>query len=262
MKAIVMKTFLACMVTVAMGLASQSADAQCSTCATPQVTYSPVVYNTTTYDGWYLGKYVGRWSRNLFGSAPPPATYASYSTPTTYAAAYAPATYSVSYAPTCSTCCSSPCGCQTTYRPVIMQPLTSCSSCTACSACNTCSSCSGVVQAGYNAPASSSCPTCATGTTTTMSSEPAPALGNSSPPPTFRETDRVEPTPADETSIESSASDLNAPLLLNPNDQITKRPTAPVWTAVYKQPATISTVKALPSRSTSAQPKVGWAAGR
>ena len=255
MKKISMKFVLACTLVLALGLVANTASAQCTTCAVPQVTYSPVVYNTYQYDGWYLGKYVGQLGRRVFGTAPAPAyttgyptTYAAGYAPTyTYAASYAPTySYATSYAPACSTCGTGSCGCQTTYRPVTMQPLSSCSSC------------SGVVQAGYNAP---SCPSCATGTTTTAAptNDYQPTLA---PQRTFQETQRLEPTPAAETSNESSTTELNAPLLLNPNDQITKRPTSPVWTAVYKSPATITSVRATQQPSDSEPLTIGWKAGR
>ncbi|WP_425398428.1 hypothetical protein [Aeoliella sp.] len=261
-----MKFAIACATLATIGLVATDANAQCSTCAVPQVTYSPVVYNTYN-DGWYLGKYFGRMGRRVFGTAPASAYAVGYA-PTYSYASYAP-TYSASYGSTCcNTCGTSPCCCaQTTYRPVIMQPACGCTTCGGCSTCGTCSTCNscsscGVVQSSYDAPASSSCPTCNTSSyyeDSSSSSDPAPSLNNSAPPQTYRETDRLDPTPATESGNESQALDLSPPLLLDPNsnDKVTKRPTAPVWTAVYKQPAKITNVS-------SAKPKkktIGWSAG-
>lgn len=270
-----MKLGLAMAVAVAMCLTTAESYAQCSTCAVPQVAYSPVVYNnyTTTYDGWYLGKYVGRLGRRVFGTAPAPAYQVGY--PTTYAAGYAPTysyasyapTYAASYAPSCNTCGTSPCCCaQTTYRPIVMSPVSSCCTCpTTCNTCGTCDTCSGVTQAGYNTSVSSSCPTCNTSTyidSSASNASQAPSLNNSAPAPqqTFRETERLDPTPAEETGVGEQASDFGAPLLLDPSDKLTKRPTSPVWTAVYKQPATIKSVSA--TQSPAKTQSVGWTAGR
>lgn len=262
-----MKFGLALAVAAAMCLTTGNADAQCSTCAVPQVAYSPVVYNnyTTTYDGWYLGKYVGRLGRRVFGTAPAPAYQAGY--PTTYAASYAPTYSYASYAPSCNTCDTSPCCCtQTTYRPIVMSPVSDCCGCAStCNSCGTCSSCSGVTQAGYNTSVSSSCPTCNTSAyvdSSTTNSAPAPSLNNiaPAPPQTFRETERLDPTPAEESGVGEQASDFGAPLLLDPNDKLTKRPTAPVWTAVYKRPATITSISAA-DRPAKKQ-AVGWTSGR
>jgi hypothetical protein len=261
---------IACAAMAALCLTATSVQAQCTTCAVPQVAYSPVVYNNyTTYDGWYLGKYVGRLGRRIFGPAPAPAyqvgyapTYAAY--PQTYAASYAP-TYAASYAPACTTCGTSPCACaQTTYRPVVMQPVTECTTCyaPACNTCNTCSS--GVTQATYDAPAASSCPTCNTSSyvqSTVESSPPSLPSTGTAPPRTFQETDRMDPIPAEESADDQNA-DWNAPMLLDPNDRLTKRPTAPVWTAVYKKPATITSISATKTATTGSKKTLGWTSGR
>lgn len=233
--------------------------AQCTTCAVPQVAYSPVVYNTY-YEGWYLGKYLGRMGRRVFGTAPAPAYQASYAT------AYAPTYSYASYAPSCNTCGTSPCCCpQTVCRPVIMQPVSSCCttcyapSCSTCATCDSCSTC-GVTQAAYGAPVSSGCPTCDTSSYVQSSADSAapslPSNGSAAPPQTFRETDRVTPVPAEE-SADGQNVDLSAPMLLDPNDQMTKRPTAPVWTAVYKEPAKITSISAPKTKKT-----IGWTSGR
>jgi len=251
-------------------LSSGEANAQCATCVTPQVAYTPVSYNSY-YDGWYPGKYLGRATRRVFGVAPAPAYSAGYAAaypttyaaayPTTYAASYAP-TYATSYAPGCSTCGTSPCGCQqTTFRPVIMQPVAECNTC--CYAPATCSTCSGVTQAAYDAPAAS-CPTCNSAPASTHSSPQQPSLPSSpapAPQQTFRETDKLNPTPANESSFDEQNADWEAPQLLDPNDRLTKRPTAPVWTAVYKKQSNITPVKA---STPTAKPKktIGWTSGR
>lgn len=273
------------------------ASAQCASCAVPQTVWSPVVTpavapvvvnNVTVDDGWYLGKYLGRANRRIWGTAPaqaqvvgmpvvaaPATTWAvGYAPATTWSASYAPATtWSVGYAPSCSTCGVSPCGCaQTTFRPVIMQPAIECNTCNACSTPAPCSSCaSGVVTTSYETPINTGCSTCAANATSTTSAyieqsptpAAAPALPNSSlaPPQTFRETDRLDPIPA-ETAPADQASDISAPLLLDASgDKMTKRPTVPVWTAVYKQPAKITSVSAAGSEP-AAKKTIGWTSGR
>lgn len=275
MKETKMKFAIACAAAAAVCITSNLASAQCATCAVPYAAASPVVYNNyTTYDGWYLGKYIGRLGQRLFGPAPTAAYTAaypaSYGYPSTYAAGYAPSynyaaayapNYSyASYAPSCSTCGTSPCACaQTTYRPVVMSPV--CDSCCTptCSTCNSCPTCSGVSQATYDAPVTSNCPTCNTSTYIESPSASAPSL-NTAPPQTYRETDRLDPIPANESSTTGQANDFDAPMLLDPNDKLTKRPTAPVWTAVYKQPATITTIST--SQDTPAKKNIGWTSGR
>lgn len=262
---------LALTVTAASCLTSSEANAQCSTCAVPQVAYSPVVYNGY-YDGWYPGKYLGRLGRRVFGTAPYPAYTAAY--PTTYAAAYAPATYATSYAPSCSTCASSPCCCQqTTFRPVVMQPVNECNTC--CYAPPACNTCSAVTQATYDVPVSPGCATCNSVPASNYSQPSLP--GNAAPAPqqTFREkpsavVDDIQPVPAEESSFDEQNADWEAPQLFDPNDRVTKRPTAPVWTAVYKKQSNITSVKARTSTSRSAaqvpvaKPKktIGWTSGR
>lgn len=267
-----------------------TASAQCVTCPTQTVAYSPVVYTTyqTTYDGWYPGKLIGRLGQRLFGTAPAPATVPAYTAayPTTYAAAYptysvsyAPATYATAYAPTyatsyapatCATCTSSPCCCatQTTYRPVIMQPV------------DQCSTCSGVTTTSYApAVASPGCTNCtanyADQAVYTQSvqqqpdyyQQPQQAPRQADPPRTFREAERpAEPTPANGTSSGNAAS-WDPPMLIGPNDkQAAKRPNTTVWTAVYQQPTSQpasvqQTVSTQAERTAPQQPKVRWVGG-
>ncbi|WP_442485538.1 hypothetical protein [Aeoliella sp. SH292] len=270
----------------------------------PVVTPAPVVVNNVTVDDrWYLGKNLGRWNRRVWGSAPaqaqvvgmpvvaaPATTWAvGYAPATTWSAAYAPAstysvgyapatTWSAGYAPACSTCGVSDCGCATTaFRPVIMQPAAECSTCNACNVAAPCSSCaSGVVTTSYDAPVNTGCSTCAGGGSSVTSSyvqqaptqaAPAPSLPTNAPAPpqTFRETDRLDPIPAEAAAPADQASDLSAPLLLDANgDKMTKRPTAPVWTAVYKHPAKITAVSAAGADEAkpAAKQTIGWTSGR
>lgn len=310
---------VACIAVVAASfLISGTATAQCATCPTPVVAYSPVVYNTyqTTYDdGWYLGKFIGRLGRRVFGTAPAPAvnytaaypmTYAAaYPTYTTayaptYAAAYAPAvattyatsyapTYAASYAPACTTCGVNPCSCctQTTYRPVVMQPVVEQAACcvTACPTCDT-----GVVTTSYGAPAASTgCANCTAnygGTTVQQQptyaqqptygqqppygQQPGAAAGNvttTPPPSTFREQEtRLEPTPAHGTSTGEAASNWEPPQLFGPGDKQVRRPTTNVRPAVYEQgvrqggPATQGVSTATTSQAPK-RPTITWVSG-
>lgn len=279
--------WLGALVVVAVGSAftTSEAEAQYAACPTPVVTYSPVVYNTyQVEDRWYPGKFIGRLGQRLFGTAPAPAypnytaaypvaqsvsyapTYAAAYAPT-YAAAYAP-TNAASYAPASTTCCT-----QTTYRPVIMQPVVEQATyyAPACSACGT------TTATSYGVAPTSSCPTC-TPTTTYVDQaiHQAPAGSGSttggylaSPPPTFRDTEvRSEPTPASGTSASETTNNWNPPQLFSPSDKQVKRPSTSVWTAVYEQPA--SRANHTPSQSVSTsqgdvapvkkQPAVAWVA--
>ena len=97
-----MKRYSKFPVLVALGAAlvavawATSSTAQCTTCATPVVAYSPVVAPATTVTytpadtGWYPGKLLDTWRMRRWG-------YTTGATAVT--AAYAP-TYSVGYAPT------------------------------------------------------------------------------------------------------------------------------------------------------------------
>lgn len=266
-------TVLALAAAALISMVPHTASAQCSTCVTQpvaysQVAYSPVAYNSYAYDGWYLGKYLGRASRRVFGVAPAAAYQVGY--PRTYAAAY-PRTYGVGYAPAYTYPSR-----RVTYRPVIMQAAPSCSTCcNTCNTCDTCSTCGTVGQAIYQPSASSSCPSCVASSYSAPAAradrQPRLPANNSAPPSTFLEPQRTEmstelaPIPADETSLdEQNASFLEAPLLLDPHDKLTKRPTAPVWNAVYKKQAGNSPsktrIKAV-SRSVPRQ-STGWTSGR
>lgn len=244
--------------------------------AQPTVAYyapqAPVYQTYRAYDGWYPGKYLGR----LFGwndyTAVAPATYATTAYrpvyPASYVAAYPAATtayyppaytasYAAAYAPACSACGTDPCGC-TAQRPVVLSALSPCDSgCGGCSACAGasdvgyatydagCSSCSGAVQSDYEVPV----------TGNGGSGLPTPAVPEESNVPEDRSIyQRPESAPAGsedtlDLGSDGSASYFQAPQLFNPRDQTTKRPTAPVWTAVYKKP-----VDAAPASATSPTP--------
>ncbi len=296
MKNLTSTTLFALAAATVMMMAPRAAQAQCTTCVTPQVAYSPVVYNNYAYEGWYLGKYLGRATRGLFGVAPAaayqagyPATYATpYAAPATYAAAY-PRTYgvgfrrahTVGYAPAYSyavarpaTYTSSPSCCtQTTYRPVVMQAVHDQATC-----CNSCNSGGTVGQAIYQPSTPASCPSCATASHAAplagAGPTNAPSLPSHSPAPpsTFRREKpmteapaTLDPIPAEESSFEEqNAGAWDAPLLLDPNDRLTKRPTAPVWAAVYKKSAdTSQTTSGAAARSVSqSKQTIGWTSGR
>lgn len=152
--------------------------------AQPTIAYSPVVaapaptvYQTTTVsNGWYPGKYLGEFTRNLFGAndttvvtaAPYTAGYAPYTAgyvPYTagyspYVANYSASPYVASYAPTVAYRPTYPATygpvTQTVSRPVVLSPVVS-SPVMATSGCDACSACGGVEQAYYSDGGCSSC---------------------------------------------------------------------------------------------------------
>jgi len=80
--------------------------AQCATCVTPTVAYSPVVVPTAVAapvvvrTGWYPGRFFDRLRMNRWlGAAATPTYTAAYAPATPYVASYAP-TYTAAYAPT------------------------------------------------------------------------------------------------------------------------------------------------------------------
>lgn len=164
----------------AVAVLTNNATAQCTTCATPVVAYSPVVAPaaTVTYQpvtGWYPGKLIDTWRMRRWGYTAPTTVTAAYA-PTysvgyapTYTAAYAPtvttaayAPYTVGYAPAVTPSYSMPY--VTSYAPlgqrqVLMRPVVvespvvaatsvlapACSACSVeapCNACSACDSCS------------------------------------------------------------------------------------------------------------------------
>ena len=163
--------------------------AQC--CGTPTVAYSPVVAapapapvvaTTTVSEGWYPGKYIANFSRNLFGVNRVNTTYTAGYAPYTagyapYTAGYAPS-YTVGYAPryTAGYAPSYQVAYRPTYpasygpvvqtvsRPVVLSPVVAAPACNTCSTgCDSCGACGGVSQATYLASPSSSCSSCAGG---------------------------------------------------------------------------------------------------
>lgn len=172
--------------------------AQCATCVTPTVAYSPVVAQpavvtpTIVRTGWYPGYWIdrmrlNRWSRSAVATAP---TYTTGYAPV-YTAAYAP-TYTAAYAPAIThTAAFTPY--LTSYAP-LQQPVVQTSySPAATSACCPQSSPTAVITTSY-APSTvyrpvevqpivdtvaaapcSSCPSCPTSVSQAIYSEAAPA---------------------------------------------------------------------------------------
>ncbi|TWT98017.1 hypothetical protein Pla108_21720 [Botrimarina colliarenosi] len=205
--------------------------AQC--CGTPTVAYSPVVaapapvvaQTTTVSNGWYPGKYLGDFTRNLFGGGATTTTYTAGYAPYTagyapYTAGYAPyavgynaSPYTASYAPTYQTAYRPTYPAtwgavgytQTVSRPVVLSPVVAAPACDSCGGCGACSACSGGVEmASYGAPASS-CSSCNSGSSSYVtpaggaydSYEPAPALAPSE-------------NPAAERSIQSQRPEIDS----------------------------------------------------
>jgi hypothetical protein len=222
-------------------VAGLSADTFAQCCGTPTVAFSPViaapapvVAQTTTVEGWYPGRAIANFSRNVFGGA---TTTTTFATPTTgfatpYTAGYAP--YSVGFAPTPYTAGYAPAFATTAYRPtypatwgtvqtvarpVVLSPVMSmpvattsfaAPACNACDACSPCDACSGVTQSSYVSAPASSCSSCSGGgsefvtqanaydSSTYGSStlvEPAPALApTENPAPTRSQRPEVDGT--------------------------------------------------------------------
>lgn len=206
---------LACLVASSFVLmAGSTVVAQCATCATPTVAYSPVVAQPV-YTGWYPGRFFDRMRMRRYGVSTAPATYtAAYAPYTTayaptyttsytpytaayaytaayrpYVTSYAPLSYTTNYAvarqvvmsPVVSSC--NACGCD----PCTCNPcgcgLSACDSCSTC-ATSSCSSCSGGVgQAIYSQP-STGCSSCAENRGTPSYSS-QPSVGPQTPQPTL-----------------------------------------------------------------------------
>lgn len=251
-----------------------------------QTAYSPVYQTVGPLNGWYPGK----WVRRFFGWGDPvvaqpaavtaayqptyPASYSVGYAPQTYSAGYAPASYSVGYAPasysvgyaasSCDSCGCDPCSC-TASRPVTLSPVCGCES-----GCASCCGGGGVTTAGYDY--GSSCPNCV-GSGAAASYEaspsnqdyrsnqdytPTPGLPQDANVPEQRDSYRVSPpveTPEGEKSLMDGdeASYFRAPKLFAPQDRTTKRPTAPVWHAVYKRDAQVRSI----SHQQPAAPRAG-----
>lgn len=294
------RSLIAC--TAVLTAAAPDALAQCcpQPTAMPQtVAYAPVApvaYQTTVQrEGWYPGKYLAQFSRNVFS----PLTSTSYTT--SYAPTYNATPYTAGYAPTYTPTATFQTAYRPTYpitygpvvggpivqgvaRPVTLSPVIA-SSCNACCATG-CDACSGVSQAVYAAPLSSGCSSC--GETTTYDSQPVytspsaplsptpadpqPALGPQDNPPAERsfKPELSDPnsgisTEADEASSESGAY-WQAPPLFDPRDRVTQKSPAPVWQAVYRRPAEqqVTTARATSATSRGAHQvgASGWTSAR
>lgn len=255
-------------------LATVGSRAQC--CGAPTVAYSPVVApapvvtQTTVSNGWYPGKYLTDFTRNLFG----------YGTTTTYATNYAPytagyaPTYSVGYAPSYSAGYAPTL--QTAYRPtypatygvvnyaplvqevarpVVLSPVVAASACDACGGCGACDACSGGVAQAYFAGPSTGCAACSAGTSfaaplsSESSLEPQPALAPTDNPPVERsirqrpeidsQDDTFDELDSGPTADPAAANDYwgAPPLFAPPANRVTRGThPAPVQTAVYRRP--------------------------
>ena len=281
-------------VSICLGIAPV-AEAQCSTCAAPTVTYyqptvayQPVVATQQVRTGWYPGRWFDRRRMRRWGATtavnPPTVAYTPYTaayayTPVSYTAAYRP--YVAAYAPlsttsyytaaqpvaiapiasACSTCGCDPCGCSPCS---CAQP-----ACGGCDSCSTCSSCSsGVSQAVYGAP-STGCASCTSGAGSAVYSDssssapptPQPTLPSDVPIPDNSRYESQRQETDDSTNDPSPEADsstyIEPPKLFRPRDRSASRPTVEVHNAVYRQPV------ANHSASHSSKPVVdehGWSA--
>lgn len=208
--------------------------------------------------------------------APYTASYAPYTAGyVPYAASYAPAatvayrptyppTYTVGYAPTYSLAAEVP-------LQTVVQSVPDCGACATTAAMPVtlaapcCDACGGVATAGY--AESGGCASCeqpasfetpyvpqttvqqAPGATPGYQSgspTPAPILGADENVPEERsnlkpDADKEESAgedlgPTDGSPADESSTYFEAPRLFNPGDRTTRKPTAPVWKAVYRKP--------------------------
>jgi hypothetical protein len=213
--------FTLCLALVAVIYAPR-VNAQCSTCPTAVVAYSPVVAPATTVmyqpadTGWYPGKLLDTWRLRRWGYTAPTAVTTAYA-PTysvgyapTYTAAYAP-TYTAAYAPT-YTAAYAPAVATTNYsmpyvtsyaplgqREVVMRPVvvaspvvsaapviaSACSACSACEVAAPCSACAPtmVVEQATYAAAPAPCVGCAQDSSITYAQQaPSTSSGQTSQP--------------------------------------------------------------------------------
>ena len=257
--------------------ASDSADAQCATCAQPTVAYyQPAVAYQQAYTSYYPSSWrerrrlrrMQRWGYtpvNTYTAAyAPTAAYTPYTAAYAYTASYRP--YVTAYAPlqrvsytvsrpvvvtpvasSCVTCGCSPCSCSPC----------GCSSCSTCSACDTCSRCAGGVSQAIYSDSSSGCASCAAGTgTPSYSSQPSagpqtpqPSLAPNEPvpgsstydtqrPPT--ENPAHDPKPVPESGEQETSTYMEAPPLFPSQDRTASRaPSVPVRQTVYTTPAKV-----------------------
>ena len=264
-------------------VAGLSADSLGQCCGQPTVAYSPVVAQpapvvaTTVNTGWYPGKYLGDFTRNLFGwgstttytagYAPYTAGYAPYTAGyAPYSVGYAP-TYNVGYAPTYRAAyrptypatwgqVSYAPAVQTVSRPVVLSPVVSAPACNSCGGCGACDACSGSVEPAYYAGApSSGCSSCDGGSNYVVPqgydsySEPQPSLAPEENPARERSlrpeidgsiNDNLD-FDDDRTQGDPAAANeywRAPPLFAPPSNRVTKNAhPAPVQTAVYRRPA-------------------------
>jgi hypothetical protein len=180
-------------------VAGLSADAFAQCCGTPTVALSPViaapapvVAQTTTVEGWYPGRALANFSRNVFGGATTTTTFATpttgFVTPTTamrpvfadpwgttstwgtttafrpvvadtWGTTWGTTAYRPTYPATWGTV-------QTVARPVVLSPVMSMPVATtsfAAPACNACDACNGVTQSSFVSAPASSCSSCSGG---------------------------------------------------------------------------------------------------
>lgn len=185
-------------------VAGLSADTFAQCCGTPTVAFSPViaapapvVAQTTTVEGWYPGRAIANFSRNVFGGATTTTTFATpttgFATPTTamrpvfadqwgatptwgtttafrpvvadtWGTTWGTTAYRPTYPATWGAVAVSPVV-QTVARPVVLSPVVSMPVATsfAAPACNACDACSGVTQSSYVSAPASSCSSCSGG---------------------------------------------------------------------------------------------------
>jgi hypothetical protein len=233
--------FTLCVALVA-AVAADSASAQCNTCATPVVAYSPVVAPATTVTtfqpvdtGWYPGKLLDTWRMRRWGYTAPTAVTTTAAFAPTYSAAYAPmpvttmmpvtstaVVQTANFAPVTTSFATpivtsfAPLGQrQVLMRPVVVAspvvtaaPVVAASACSACSACEVaapCSSCAAttVVEQATYAAAPAPCAGCAQGSSITYADQPAAVAAG--------ETSRPALTPQEAAPLESRYPDVTPP---------------------------------------------------
>jgi hypothetical protein len=230
-------------------VAAPVANAQCNTCATPVVAFSPVVAPATTVTtfqpadtGWYPGRLLDTWRMRRWGYTNPvavttttaptwttamPVTAAMpvttmmpvTSTAVVQTANFAPTSFSTpivtSFAPLGQR--------QVLMRPVIVQqpvvaamPVISsgCSTCSACEVAAPCSSCaaSTVVEQASFAAAPAPCANCAQGSAITYADQPAAAMRSG-------ETSQPTLTPQEAAPLQSRYPDVTPPTNTNNSTQ-------------------------------------------
>lgn len=207
--------------------------AQCSTCPTPTVAFSPVVQPVTVAPvvvaqpvrtGWYPGRMFDNWRLNRWSAHNPtlvaPATVQTVGfAPTVQTVGFAPTVQTVNFAPTVQTVNFAPAPFVTAYAPMqrtvvgfaptattvfspaIIEPVVSgCSTCATASPCSSCAGATTVVeQATFTSPVStvapaSGCSSCAAESSSGATYyQQAPA---SAPAPTYSPVPQVAAPPS------------------------------------------------------------------